>query len=201
MSIIHRAIKNNIRIVNNFLKTKGNTENVYTIAKEITQAFKRNNKVLICGNGGSAADAQHIAAELSGKFYLKREPLFAEALHCNTSFLTAVANDFSFKDVFSRAVKAMGRKGDILIAISTSGNSENVIRAIETANKMGMITIGLTGKTGGKMKNLCHYLIKVPSDDTPRIQEVHILIGHIICEIVEKEIFRKKYDSSHTSRR
>jgi D-sedoheptulose 7-phosphate isomerase len=173
------------------LKDKEILKTIEKVSKEIINAFKNQKKVLLCGNGGSAADAQHIAAELSGKFYLDREPLFAEALHCNTSFLTAVANDYSFEDVFARAVKAMGKKGDILIGISTSGNSENVIRAIKVANKMGMITVGLTGKTGGKMKGICHYLIRVPSTDTPRIQEAHILIGHIICEIVEKEIFSK----------
>ena len=123
---------------------------------------------------------------------MDRNPLFAEALHTNSSFLTAVANDYSFNEVFGRAVKAMGRKGDVLIGISTSGNSLNIIKAIETANKLKMVTVGLTGYDGGKMKNLCKYLIKIPSDDTPRIQESHILIGHIICEIVEKNIFNKE---------
>jgi len=153
--------------------------------------LKKIKKVLFCGNGGSAADAQHIAAELSGRFYFDREPLFAEALHVNTSYLTAVANDYSYDEVFSRLVKAKGRAGDILIGISTSGNSKNVIKAIEVANEKGMITIGMTGKTGGKMKEICKYLINVPSTDTPRIQEAHIMIGHIICEIVEKVLFEK----------
>jgi D-sedoheptulose 7-phosphate isomerase len=191
MLLVRKAIKNSIEIKKTLLKNEETLYVIEKVAKEIINAFKNQKKVLLCGNGGSAADAQHIAAELSGKFYLDREPLFAEALHCNTSFLTAVANDYSFEDVFARAVKAMGKKGDILIGISTSGNSENVIRAIKVANKMGMITVGLTGKTGGKMKDICHYLIRVPSTDTPRIQEAHILIGHIICEIVEKEIFSK----------
>jgi D-sedoheptulose 7-phosphate isomerase len=191
MLLVRKAIKNSIEIKKTLLKNEETLYVIERVAKEIINAFKNQKKVLLCGNGGSAADAQHIAAELSGRFYLDREPLFAEALHCNTSFLTAVANDYSFEDVFARAVKAMGKKGDILIGISTSGNSENVIRAIKVANKMGMITVGLTGKTGGKMKDICHYLIRVPSTDTPRIQEAHILIGHIICEIVEKEIFSK----------
>jgi D-sedoheptulose 7-phosphate isomerase len=191
MLLVRKAIKNSIEIKKTLLKNEETLYVIEKVAKEIINAFKNQKKVLLCGNGGSAADAQHIAAELSGKFYLDREPLFAEALHCNTSFLTAVANDYSFEDVFARAVKAMGKKGDILIGISTSGNSENVIRAIKVANKIGMITVGLTGKTGGKMKDICHYLIRVPSTDTPRIQEAHILIGHIICEIVEKEIFGK----------
>lgn len=161
------------------------------VVEEMVAAFKSDKKVLLCGNGGSAADAQHISAELSGRFYNDREPLFAEALHTNTSYLTAVGNDYSYEEVFSRLVRAMGRTGDILIAISTSGNSKNVIKAIEQANKIGMVTVGLTGQKGGKMKDLCKYLIRVPSDDTPRIQEAHILVGHIICELVEFSLFSK----------
>jgi len=159
-------------------------------ACEIIKAFKDNKKVLLCGNGGSAADAQHIAAELSGKFYKDRDPLYAEALHVNTSYLTAVANDYSYDEVYSRLIKAKGRAGDILIAISTSGNSPNIIKAIETANSIGMITIGMTGGRECLMDGICKYLIKIPSVDTPRIQENHILIGHIICELVEGEIFK-----------
>lgn len=162
---------------------------IFDVSKAIIRAFKNDKKVLLCGNGGSAADAQHIAAELSGRFYKDRNPLFAEALHVNTSYLTAVANDYSYDEVYSRLVKAKGRKGDILIGISTSGNSKNVVRAIEEAKNIGMITVGMTGQTGGKMKDLCDFLINVPSTDTPRIQEAHITIGHIICEIVEKELF------------
>ena len=191
-SMIEQAITESLKIKREILTNKRILKIIDKVSKEIIKAFKNKNKVLLCGNGGSAADAQHIAAELSGRFYLDREPLFAEALHCNTSFLTAVANDYSFEDVFARAVKAMGKKGDILIGISTSGNSANVIRAIKVAKEIGMITVGMTGKTGGKMKDICHYLIRVPSTDTPRIQETHILIGHIICEIVEREIFGKK---------
>jgi len=155
----------------------------------IINAIKNDKKILLCGNGGSAADAQHIAGELSVKLYLDREPLFAEALTTNTSYITAVANDLSYDEVFARLIKAQGREGDILIAISTSGRSRNVIKAIETANEKGMIAIGLTGESGGLMNGICKYLIKVPSNNTQRIQESHILIGHIICEIVEKRIF------------
>ena len=190
--LIKNAIKNSIETKKKILKDENTLLIIEKVAEEIIKAFKNDKKVLLCGNGGSAADAQHIAAEFSGKFYFDREPLFAEALHTNTSFLTSVANDFSYDEVFARAVKAMGRKGDILIGISTSGNSLNVTKAIETANKMKMVSIGLSGKTGGKMRDICKYLIKVPSTDTPRIQESHILIGHIICEIVEKEIFGGK---------
>jgi len=190
--LIKNSIKNSIETKKKILKDKNALLTIEKVAEEIIEAFKNDKKVLLCGNGGSAADAQHIAAEFSGKFYFDREPLFAEALHTNTSFLTSVANDFSYDEVFARAVKAMGRKGDILIGISTSGNSLNVTKAIEMANKMKMVSIGLSGKTGGKMGDICKYLIKVPSTDTPRIQESHILIGHIICEIVEKEIFGDK---------
>lgn len=183
------SIEESIKIKQAIINDKILLNTISQVASEIIKAFKNGNKVLLCGNGGSAADAQHIAAELSGKFYIDREPLFAEALHVNTSYLTAVANDYSYDEVFSRLVRAKGRKGDVLIGISTSGNSKNVIRAIEEANKIGMITVGMTGRTGGKIKEICNYLINVPSDDTPRIQEAHITIGHIICEIVEKELF------------
>ena len=189
MEIIKERIRDSIKIKENILKDEEILKTVEIIVNEIVKAFRNGNKVLLCGNGGSAADAQHIAAELSGRFYKDREPLFAEALHVNTSYLTAVANDYSYDEVFSRLVKAKGRKGDILIGISTSGNSKNVIKAIEEANKLGLITVGFTGESGGLMNGLCKYIIKVPSKDTPRIQEAHILIGHIICELVEKELF------------
>jgi len=148
-------------------------------------------KVLFCGNGGSAADAQHLAAELSGRFYFDRPPLDAEALHVNTSYLTAVANDYSYDEVFARLVKAKGKQGDVLIALSTSGNSPNVIKSLIAANERDIITIGLTGESGGKMKSYCRHLINVPSADTPRIQEMHMLLGHIICELVEAKLFSK----------
>jgi len=183
------TINSSINVKKRILKNKDLIITMLKVVEEMVRAFKNDRKVLLCGNGGSAADAQHIAAELSGKFYFDREPLFAEALHVNTSYLTAVANDYSYDEVYSRLVKAKGRRGDILIGISTSGNSENVVKAIKTANSIGMITIGMTGRTGGKIKDVCKYLINVPSEDTPRIQEAHIMIGHIICELVEKELF------------
>lgn len=183
------SLKGSIGVKTNILKNEKLLRTIATVAEEIIKAFQKGNKVLFCGNGGSAADAQHIAAELSGKFYFDREPLFAEALHVNTSYLTAVANDYSYDEVYSRLVKAKGEKGDILIGISTSGNSKNVVKAVEVANSKGLVTVGLTGKSGGRLKELCKYLINVPSTDTPRIQEAHITIGHIICEIVEKELF------------
>ena len=154
-------------------------------------AFRNGKKVLFCGNGGCAADAQHLAGELSGRFYLDREPLFAEAMHVNTSFLTAVANDYSFEEAYARMVRAAGREGDLLFALSTSGNSANILAAIESAHRMGMAVVGMTGRRGGKMAAVCDFVLKVPSDNTPRIQECHILLGHIICELVEAAIFGK----------
>jgi D-sedoheptulose 7-phosphate isomerase len=187
---IKSILLESMKVKENILENKELLSIISKVAQEIINAFKMDKKVLLCGNGGSAADAQHIVAELSGKFCIDREPLFAEALHVNTSYLTAVANDYSYDEVFSRLVKAKGRPGDILIGISTSGNSKNVIKAIESANEIGMITVGMTGKGGGKMKGICKYLIAVPSQDMPRIQEAHITIGHIICEIVERELFK-----------
>jgi D-sedoheptulose 7-phosphate isomerase len=156
----------------------------------VAQAFANGNKVLFCGNGGSAADAQHLAAEFSGRFYTDRDPLPSEALHCNSSYMTAVANDYGYDVVYSRIVKGTGKPGDVLVSLSTSGNSVNIIKAMEQAKELGMINVGLTGETGGKMKALCNHLINVPSKDTPRIQESHIMIGHIICQLVEQELFK-----------
>ena len=155
----------------------------------ITNTFQNGGAVYFCGNGGSAADAQHLAAEFSGRFYKDRKALPSEALHCNTSYLTAGANDYSYDVIYSRLIEGIARKGDVLIGLSTSGNSGNILKAFEMANSMGVITIGMTGAGGGKMKAISNYLIEVPSNTTPRIQESHILIGHIICELVEKNIF------------
>ena len=155
----------------------------------IVNAFNSGNKVLFCGNGGSAADAQHLAAEFSGRFYIDRDALPAEALHCNTSYLTAVGNDYSYDVIYSRIIKGIGKKGDVLIGLSTSGNSANIVKAFEMAKEKKMVTIGFTGFTGGMMKEISDYLLNVPSTDTPRIQESHILLGHIICELVEEKLF------------
>jgi D-sedoheptulose 7-phosphate isomerase len=187
--LIRNRIESSIQVKKDLLNNQDLLGHVLAVADECVKAYKNRGKVLFCGNGGSAADAQHLAAELSGRFYSDREPLHAEALHVNTSYLTAVANDYSYNSVYERAVKAQGAKGDVLIGISTSGNSENIILALEEANRRGMITVGLTGETGGKMKDLCKYLLNVPSKDTPRIQESHILLGHIICELVERKMF------------
>ncbi len=162
---------------------------VEDVTSLIITAFKKGNKVLFCGNGGSAADAQHLAAEFSGRFYKDRQPLPSEALHCNTSYLTAVANDYGYEHVYSRVVAGTGREGDVLVALSTSGNSVNITNALQKASEIGMITVGFTGEGGGKMNGLCDHMIKVPSNDTPRIQESHIMIGHIICQLVEEGFF------------
>jgi D-sedoheptulose 7-phosphate isomerase len=155
----------------------------------IVLAFNNGNKVLFCGNGGSAADAQHLAAEFSGRFYKNRKALPAEALHCNTSYLTAVANDYSYDVIYSRLVDGIGVKGDVLIGLSTSGNSTNILNAFDVASQIGIFSIAFTGATGGKMKDSSDILVNVPSTDTPRIQESHIMIGHIICELVEEKLF------------
>ena len=162
-------------------------EKVVTV---ITDTFKKGNRIYFCGNGGSAADAQHLAAEFSGRFYTDRKALPAEALHCNTSYLTAVANDYGYDVVYSRMIDGIGKNGDVLIGLSTSGNSVNIINAFDVAKEKGIITIAFTGITGGQIKSISDYLINVPSADTPRIQESHITIGHIICQLVEEKIFK-----------
>ena len=165
---------------------------IKSAAQSCVESLQDGGKVHFCGNGGSAADAQHLAAELSGRFYYDRKPLNAEALHVNTSYLTAVANDYSFNMIYSRMIEASAKQGDVLVAISTSGNSENIVKAIEAAKQKKMLVVGMTGETGGKMATLCDILINVPSSCTPRIQEAHIMIGHIICEIIESTIFPKQ---------
>ncbi|MFC1992232.1 D-sedoheptulose 7-phosphate isomerase [Chloroflexota bacterium] len=164
---------------------------VLAIADQIVQAFRRGNKVLLFGNGGSAADAQHIAAELEGEFGRNREPLPAVALTINASLLTAIANDYGYEMVFARQVKALAKKGDVVIGISTSGESSNVLRGIEEAKRIGAITIAFTGQ-GGKLKGLADYVLSLPSNDTPRLQEAHITAGHIICYLVEEALFGEK---------
>lgn len=186
---IESKINASLAVKQLLLKDEALLEAMANVINEAIRCFKNDGKILFCGNGGSAADAQHLAAEFIGRFYKDRRPLFAEALHVNTSCLTAVGNDYSFDEVFSRLVEAKGRKGDILIALSTSGNSKNVVRALQKAREIGMVTISMTGKTGGQMKEFSQYLLNVPSTDTPRIQESHILLGHIFCEAVERELF------------
>ena len=188
---IKSKLQDSINLKTSLLNHKDILATLEKITQEIVACYKHDGKVLWCGNGGSAADAQHLAAELSGRYYYDRPPLFSEALHVNTSYITAVANDYSYEEIYSRLTKAMGRKGDVLIGLSTSGNSANVVKALKVANEIGMITVGFTGEGGGKMKEHCKYLIAIPSKDTPRIQECHMLFGHSICEVVETSLFPK----------
>jgi D-sedoheptulose 7-phosphate isomerase len=160
-----------------------------TIATLIVTSLRNGGRVYFCGNGGSAADAQHLAAEFSGRFYIDRKALPAEALHCNTSYLTAVANDYSYEAVYARLIEGIGNTGDILIGLSTSGNSANIVAAFEAAHTKGLTTVGMTGLSGGVLKTTSDYLLNVPSTDTPRIQEAHIMLGHIICQLVEERYF------------
>lgn len=186
---IKDIITSSIKVKQQILNDEAFLAKIEEAVELITTAFKNGNKVLFCGNGGSAADAQHLAAEFSGRFYKNRPALPAEAIHCNTSYLTAVANDYSYDVIYARIIDGMGYKGDVIIGLSTSGNSANIVSAFESAKNKGMITIGFTGEAGGKMKALSDVLFNVPSSDTPRIQESHIMIGHIVCEFVEENVF------------
>jgi D-sedoheptulose 7-phosphate isomerase len=188
-SIVKTSIQNSIKLKSELLNNEQVISDICKAAERIIDCYKNGDKVVFCGNGGSAADAQHLSAELSGRFYYDRPPLAAEALHTNAPYVTAVGNDYSFEQIYARLLQASGKKGDVLIALSTSGNSQNIIYAIEEANKLSMTTICLTGKGGGKLKGKCDILIEVPSNDTPRIQECHMLVGHILCNIVEQTMF------------
>lgn len=187
---IEEYIKRNITAKERILNDKRLIENIGNAANAIITAYRNGNKVLTAGNGGSAADAQHIAGELVSKFYLNRHGLCAYALTTNSSIITAVSNDFGYENVFARQINGMGNRGDIFLCFSTSGNSANIINALEEAKNKGMVTIGLTGEKACEMDEKCNFLIKVPSDDTPQIQECHILIGHILCAITERELFK-----------
>lgn len=187
---IKKIISESISVKKNILSDEVMLNNTIQVVQEIVNAFKSGKRVYFAGNGGSAADAQHLAAEFSGRFYTDRQALPAEALHCNTSYLTAVANDYSYDEIYARLIRGIAHQGDVLIGLSTSGNSGNIVKAFEAARVKKVITVGFTGETGGKMKPLSDYLFNIPSNDTPRIQESHILLGHIVCELVEKEYFK-----------
>jgi len=186
---IRNIISESIKVKEKVLNDDGIIKSVEKIVDLIVQALKNGNRIYFCGNGGSAADAQHLAAEFSGRFYTDRDALPAEALHCNTSYLTAVANDYSYDVVYSRLIKGIGTKGDVLVGLSTSGNSANIAKAFDTAREKEIVTVGFTGEGGGKMKMNSDILLAVPSKDTPRIQESHIMLGHIICQLVEEKYF------------
>jgi D-sedoheptulose 7-phosphate isomerase len=186
---IKEAIATAIYLKKSILEDEALISRMEKCAQHTVAALEKGNKVLFCGNGGSAADAQHLSAELAGRFYKDRAPLPSEALHCNTSYLTAVANDYSYEEIYSRLIRGIGREGDVLVGLSTSGNSRNVVLAMEKAKSLGMTTVGLTGEGGGKIKECADYLFMVPSRDTARVQEVHILLGHIYCQLIEAQLF------------
>ena len=190
--VFNQSFEDSIELKHQVFSDESLKEIILCTAQAFINAYKKGNCSRFCGNGGSAGDAQHIAAELSGRFYFDRPPLDAEALHVNGSYVTAVANDYSYDVIYERMVQAQGKPGDVLVGISTSGNSKNVLLAMKKAKELGMKTIALTGEGGGAMAEYADFLIAIPSKDTPRIQEVHILVGHIICQIVEEELFGSK---------
>jgi len=187
---IKKIIQASINVKQQVLQSKELIAAIEKVVEVIVKAFQNGKHVYFCGNGGSAADAQHLAAEFSGRFYTDRKALPAEALHCNTSYLTAVANDYSYDVVYSRIIDGIGQVGDVLVGLSTSGNSKNIIKAFEKAREKKMITVGFTGESGGGMRSCSDHLINIPSDDTPRIQESHIMAGHIVCQLVEEKYFK-----------
>ena len=189
MDTITRSINDSISAKLAILGNPDFLARIEAVANVMIKALREGKRILWCGNGGSAADAQHLAAELSGRFYYDRPPLNSEAMHCNTSYLTAVANDYGYDLIYSRMIDGACKPGDVLVGISTSGNSTNICNAFRKAKDLGVITVAMTGESGGKMKEMADYLLNVPSSDTPRIQESHIMIGHIICEIVEATLF------------
>ena len=189
MEQIKKIIQSSIDVKTAVLENSILLKTILTITDVMVAALKSDRRIYFCGNGGSAADAQHLAAELTGRFYTDRKALAAEALHCNTSYLTAVANDYGFDEIYARMIEGIAQEGDVLVGLSTSGNSKNIINAFEKAKEQNVITVSFTGETGGALKPLSNYCINVPSSDTPRIQETHILIGHIICQLVEEKYF------------
>lgn len=188
---INEIIAEHLDVSQSILQDESLLATVQQITDAISKSFKEGGRVYFCGNGGSAADAQHLAAEFSGRFYLDRKALPAEALHCNSSYLTAVANDYGYNLIYARLIEGLGQPGDVLVALSTSGNSENIVQAVKMARQKNLVTIGLTGAGGGAMKEYCDYLLAIPSGNTPRIQESHMLLGHIICQLVEAACFPK----------
>lgn len=189
MDTIKHAIEASIATKQQILNNPALLGSIKEVAQVMIDALREGKRILWCGNGGSAADAQHLAAELSGRFYYDRPPLNSEAMHCNTSYLTAVANDYGYDLIYSRMIDGACHPGDVLVGISTSGNSKNICNAFRKAKELGVITVAMTGASGGEMKEMADYLLNVPSTDTPRIQESHIMLGHIICEIVEAQLF------------
>lgn len=186
---IQQRIQTSIAVKEAIIQSPELLDTIQKCVTTISETFKKGNRLWLCGNGGSAADAQHLAAEFSGRFYKDRAALPAEALHVNTSYLTAAANDYGYEEVYARLLSGVAQQGDMLIGLSTSGNSQNILNAFKIARQKKVTTIGFTGSTGGKIADVTDLLINVPSNDTPRIQESHILVGHIICELVEANLF------------
>lgn len=192
LTFIRSRIQASVDLKTQLLSDEKVLRTLGVLVDDIVACFRGGRKVLWCGNGGSAADAQHLAAELTGRFYYDRPPLSSEALHVNTSYLTAVANDYSYEEVYARLLRGIGRPGDVLIGMSTSGNSPNVVNAMVAARELNIRTAGFTGETGGEMAAFSDFLINIPSRDTPRIQECHMLLGHTLCEMVEATLFPKQ---------
>ncbi len=191
--MIITEIKETISTMESLIKDNDLLETIEVIGSKCVDSLKSGGKIMFCGNGGSAADSQHLSAELVSRLNYNRPGLSAIALSTDTSALTAIGNDYGFENLFSRQVEAVGKEGDVLIAISTSGNSPNILKALEAARDKGITTIGLTGKSGGKMNDWCDIVFKAPSSRTPKIQECHIMIGHIFCTIIEDSLFAKEY--------
>ncbi len=190
---IRAAFDNSVQLKTKLLRDQQFIKTVETVAASCIEAIRQDHRIFFCGNGGSAADAQHLAAELSGRYYFDRPPLYAEALNVNMSYITAIGNDYGYQAIFERSLQAKGRAGDILFGLSTSGNSENVVRAFKFARKIDVKTVAMTGKDGGRLAGMADFLLHVPSADTPRVQECHLLIGHTICELIEAAIFGKNF--------
>jgi D-sedoheptulose 7-phosphate isomerase len=188
MQRIHKIISESIEVKTQILQDVALQGQIWRAAQAMVSTLRAGGKILLCGNGGSAADAQHIAAELSCRFQRERQAFFAEALHVNTSFLTAASNDYGFEHAYARMVQAAGRSGDVLIAISTSGKSPNILKAAQAARDGDLYVISLTGNDGGKLAGIADLDLCMPSKVTARIQEAHILVGHILCELVESEL-------------
>lgn len=192
MDKIKDIISASIQVKQQILESEEFLQTIVLVTDAIVLSLKAGGRLYFCGNGGSAADAQHLSAEFSGRFYKDRTALPAEALHVNTSYITAVGNDYGFDQIYSRLVEGIMQNGDVLVGLSTSGNSANIVKAFEAAKAKGITTVGFTGLTGGLLKSLSDFLFAVPSADTPRIQESHILIGHIICHLAEEKYFEKE---------
>jgi D-sedoheptulose 7-phosphate isomerase len=191
LKFVQEQVQNSLSVKQAMLQDSDLLSRTAAVAQTISSALQSKRKLLLFGNGGSAADAQHIAAEFVGRYRTERRALPALALTVNTSSLTAIGNDYAFDVIFSRQIEAFGISGDVALGISTSGNSENIVRALNKAREMGMKTVALTGAAGGRLKSTVDYCLAVPSSDTPRVQECHILLGHIICEIVERQLYEE----------